>query len=499
MAEKKVIIVGGGTAGWLAALKIHWVYPQAEITLVASEEIGILGAGEGTVPLVTNFLSELGVSVSDIVNNCSGTLKLGIEFKNWQAGEGSFLHGFGSTEPLNHFPTEVTPDVIESIHTLYKNLDDITFNAKLIAGKKVPYSFANALNFGGKPEDSMDWHGHPALHFDANKLAEYLKTLAVSRGITYIDAKATEFKLTPTQEIYAVALDNGSTLATDFVVDCSGFARLVVGGVYQEEWVSYSDKLPVDTAIPFFIPHNNDVAPSTEAIAMKYGWVWKIPVQDRYGCGYVFDSYYIDKEGALSEAEEYFGRPLHSPREFKFNAGRYKNTLVKNCLALGLAQSFIEPLEATSIYVTCAVINTFCRSNALNTWDSKYSANQVNTEYASLMQDISEFIHLHYITNRTDTQFWRDFATKQPLSDAVNRAVQKLKRDPSAELEAGLGSAFPNYSWVLLLRGLGRAEYSTTPTEDGEAYCRALETNQNNMVRACMTHKEFIEYVRGGK
>ena len=497
MDNKNILVVGGGTAGWLAALKLQLFYPQTKITLVASEEIGILGAGEGTVPLVTTFLNELGISVSDIVKNCSGTIKLGIEFKNWQEGEGSFLHGFSVTDPLDHFPKDIVLDVIESIHSRYKHLDDITFNAKLIANKKTSFSFSNTLNFNGPPEDSLNWYGQPALHFDANKLAAYLKDTAVSRGITYIDAKVTEFKLTETQEISAVALANGSTVETDFVVDCSGFARLVVGGVYKEEWISYSDKLPVDTAIPFFIPHDNDVAPSTEAIAMKYGWVWKIPVQDRYGCGYVFDSNYTDKEAALAEAEEYFGIPLSSPREFKFNAGRYKNTLVKNCLALGLAQSFIEPLEATSIYVTCAVLNSFCYNNGLHTWDSKYLSKRVNTDYANLMYDIAEFIHMHYITNRKDTAFWRDFSAKHPLSKQVLETIEQLKQNPSAELSGELGAAFPNYSWVLLLRGLGHITYTTPPTENGEAYCTALETNQNNMVRMCMTHKEFIEYSQG--
>ena len=497
MDNKNILVIGGGTAGWLAALKLQLVYPETKITLVASEEIGILGAGEGTVPLVANFLNELGINISDIVSNCSGTLKLGIEFKNWQEGEGSFLHGFGVTNPLNHYPEDVDPSVIDRIHTRYNHLDDITFNAKLVASKKVPFSFANTLNFNGPPEASMLWHGQPALHFDANRLAAYLKSLAVSRGIIYVDAKATEFKLTSTQEIYAVVLDNTQTISTDFVVDCSGFARLVVGGVYQEKWISYSDKLPVDTAIPFFIPHDNDVAPSTEAIAMKYGWVWKIPVQDRYGCGYVFDSSYINKEEALAEAEEYFGISLSSPREFKFNAGRYQNTLVKNCLALGLAQSFIEPLEATSIYVTCAVLNSFCHNNGLHTWDSKYLTKRVNTEYSDLMNDISEFIHLHYITNRKDTAFWRDFSTKHPMSKQVLETVERLKQSPSAELSEGLGASFPNYSWVLLLRGLGHIKYGMPPTENGDAYCDALEANQNNMRRACMTHKEFIDYSRG--
>lgn len=496
MRTTNVTIVGGGTAGWLAALRIHHAYPYAKITLIASEEIGILGAGEGTVPLVTKFLGDLGISISDVVKNCSATLKLGILFKNWCDGTGEYLHNFAPSETLNELSSGVNAEIVEYVVTKYKHLDDINFSAKLAKKKKAPYTFIDTLSFAfNTPEQSMTCHSFPALHFDANKLAAYLKQVAIHRGIRNVDAKVVSFRTNAAKEVYAVEIEGGPDIPTDFLVDCSGFARLGLGKLHNEEWVSYSDKLPVDTAVPFFIPHNNDVAPVTEAIAMKYGWVWKIPVRDRYGCGYVFDSAHINKEEALAEAENYFGMSLVSPKEFKFSAGRYKNTLVKNCLALGLAQSFIEPLEATSIYVTCNVLNSFCHANALNTWDSKFTQDEVNEPYGILMNGVATFVHLHYITNRKDTAFWREFSSKYPLLEETETVITALKNHPKAELPFELGMVFAEQSWVKILSGLGRVEYGFPITKEAETYCAALEKNQNNVVRSCMGHQEFIEYL----
>jgi tryptophan halogenase len=203
------------------------------------------------------------------------------------------------------------------------------------------------------------------------------------------------------------------------VIDCTGFSRKIIGQVFKEEWVNYKDSLPVDRALPFFISNNTEkIPPYTEAIAMKYGWVWKIPVQGRYGCGYVFDSDYVSDEEIKKEIVETFG-DVEIPRFFSFKAGYFKNTWVKNCVALGLSSGFIEPLEATSIWVTIASLNIMLRDCEQGFFGNEQSKVFYNNKIRKLNEQIKDFIQLHYITKRNDSPFWKEYQTKNKIATSI--------------------------------------------------------------------------------
>jgi tryptophan halogenase len=371
----KYIILGGGTAGWLTALYLNKHFPIDEVTVVASSEIGILGAGEGTTPVFMEYLDEVGITEAELVSNCKATLKTGIKFTNWNSNGEHYFHNF--------------------------------------------------------------WDDKYALHFDASLLAKYLQDVATNRGIKLID-----------DEVIKVLLDDGNitTLVTpsgpvtgDFFFDCSGFKRLLIGGIYKSEWEEYD--MPCKRAIPFFLPNDNTNLPDyTESVAMKYGWIWKIPVQGRYGCGYVFDSTMATDEDAAQEIRDYLGHDFKSPRTFNFSAGAYKQVWINNCMAVGLSSGFIEPLEATSIWIQILALRLFVQN--------RDNPVKVNNDVKELNEDILSFLYFHYLSQRTDTEFWKDFQTNNYMPEKLLNRTKNSAKEYSFNL-------FPDKSWDAIASGIG--------------------------------------------
>lgn len=370
----KYIILGGGTAGWLTSLYLNKHFPDDEVTVVASSEIGILGAGEGTTPAFMEYLDEVGITEAELVSNCKATLKTGIKFTNWNGDDEHYFHNF--------------------------------------------------------------WDNKYALHFDASLLAKYLQDVAVSRCIKLID-----------DEVIKVLLDDGNitTLVTpsgpvtgDFFFDCSGFKRLLIGEIYKSEWEEYG--MPCKRAIPFFLPNDNTNLPDyTESVAMKYGWIWKIPVQGRYGCGYVFDSNMTTDEEATQEIKDYLGHDFISPKTFNFNAGAYKQVWINNCMAVGLSSGFIEPLEATSIWIQILALRLFVQN--------RDNPAKVNNDVKELNEDILSFLYFHYLSQRKDTKFWSDFEYNNYMPEKLLNRLRKQDIQYSFNL-------FPEKSWDAITSGI---------------------------------------------
>jgi tryptophan halogenase len=358
---KKYTIVGGGTAGWLTALYVKKKCPEYDVTVIASSEIGILGAGEGTTPNFVSFLELIDIPVNDIIEYAKGTFKNGIKFTNWN-GDGKNYH-----------------------HFFQVHYDQII----------------------------KETNGKVALHFDANLLAKYLQSVGLKRGIELIDDEVVGINTDSDGYISDFKLKSGLTTTTDFVFDCSGFRRLIIGNFYKSKWNSYKDYLPVNRAMPFFLQNDSgDLPPYTESIAMKYGWMWKIPVKGRYGCGYVFDSSYVSDEEIKAELEKYLGHEINSPRMFSFEPGCYEDICIKNCIAIGLSAGFVEPLEATSILVSILMLRNW--NNIKTEIENKNSTEiEILNMYSKrINKDILNFIHFHYLTKRNDSKFWTDFSTK---------------------------------------------------------------------------------------
>lgn len=343
---KKVVIVGGGTAGWLTALCVEKFWENTEVTLIASSKIGILGAGEGTTPNFPGIISKLAINEEDFIKKTGCTKKYGIDFVNWRGDNHRFNHNF--------------------------------------------------------QKDARQY----AFHFDASLVAKYFQEIGIERGITHIDSFVKGFN-EDENGITQIILEDDTTVDCDFVFDCTGFQRMIIGKHFKTKWISYKEDLPCDSAFAFFLPQTNPNIGNektwTKGIAMKNGWIWGAPLQHRWGCGYVYSSAHATFEEVLKETEEYYQQPINVVKQFKFDAGTYEKFWVKNSVAIGLAGSFLEPLEATSLMTTIMFIRCLMNLN----WDEK-NRDEFNGRMLNVNEQNMLFIRHHYHCDRDDTQFWRD-------------------------------------------------------------------------------------------
>ena len=500
-----IVILGGGTAGWLTALLVKQFYPTDNITVVESKDIGVLGAGEGTVPHFIQVLDFLGIPVSDLVKQTKATLKLGIEFRNWHGDGTSYHHMFQASPDLNWHACDTTfKGFMMDAVSVCKDVEvsDAYLHTKLTKESKVPFAYANNLFAQDQdPITRLNNYGSFGLHFDARLLADYLCSYATRNGIRHVIGNVQEVK-GDDKEVTGLVLEE-RTIPCDFIFDCSGFARLVVGKHFKSEWISYTEQMPLDTAMPFFIPHDDkNIKPQTTAIAMKYGWVWQIPVQGRYGCGYVFDSSYITEEEALLEVKEIFGE-VESPRTFKFKAGMYKDTYVGNSLAVGLAQGFIEPLEATSIWTSCVNLIQFLRNDGINSKAQAFR-DAYNEQCYDRNHEVVEFLHLHYLTKRNDSDFWKNFKNKTVTPERLQKKLALWKDMPITEFDR-FGELFLTSSWIQVANGTRVVSAEESKRHANMLYIphrlkqryALVEQNQADVIKGCLTHEELISFLKG--
>jgi tryptophan halogenase len=364
---KKVVIIGGGTAGWLTALAVNKFWKNTNVTLIESSKIGILGAGEGGTPNFGKMLSLLNINQKEFFKRTKSTVKGGLHLYNWT----------GQNELSKH------------------------------------------LFFGDEPNEVNKSY---AYHFDARLVAEYFKEIAISRGVEWIDGEVGDIKK-ENDKITELQLKDGRVVELDFVFDCSGFAKIIIDGVHKEEWISYSDYLMMNKAIVFFLPQEKQLQMKdktyTEMTSMNCGWMFRIPLQHRWGCGYVFNDKYITVENAKSEVEKYLGKEVTLQKVFDFNPGTYKRSWIGNSISIGLSYGFIEPLEATSLMSTIMQLKKLIDVNFDEGDVDKYNmwCYQINEQNLN-------FIRYHYLCERDDTQFWKD-CTSTPIPSKLKKILDK--------------------------------------------------------------------------
>ncbi len=516
--EKKkfnFIVVGGGTAGWLTALFIKNQYPWTNVTVIASEEIGILGAGEGTTPHFVNFLNRLGITVSDIVKNANGTIKNGIKFDNWKGVNDSYFHGFWELPDLNVFTnTDLEDDGISSLilEQIAKgeSIDDVMFTAQSSKNNLVNFAPNTSMSLKGEhPLEHFNDLSNYGLHFDAKLLAKYLKKVSMYRGIKFIDSKISKINSDKEGFIESVLTERGDNLNCQFIFDCTGFAREIIGKHFNTEWVSYSDKLPMKKALPFILPiDENVIPPYTESTALKYGWMWKIPVQTRYGCGYVFDSDYIDEEQAKNEIREIYGQDVEFGNLFSFEAGRYKETWVKNCVAIGLSAGFVEPLEATSIWTSITSLRQYLINNLGAIERNKFYIDRFNTKINKFHDDTKDFIYLHYYTTRNDSDFWKEFKSKHTPTENIQKYIDYCKETlPERDFIHSINQAYGSASFYPISHGIGlfskeiafiliNSIYSDIRRDAASAKIKSYLLNMHLNLKTLTDHAEFLRYIK---
>ena len=436
--KKRITIVGGGTAGWLTALHINKLFKgDANITLIESSDIGILGAGEGSVPHLITFLENLDIDINEVIEQTNGTHKIGVSFENWNGDGRKYMHEFFSID------TEFTYTDEYFMGFLLNSGKDLNSE---VAAKVLAYNNKAPIDKLKKP-----YTGY-SIHFDSQLMANFLKKKALERGVKLIDGIVTEIGHNNLNYITALKLESNEIVETDFVFDCSGFKRLIVGKFFESNWVSYKDRLKVNTALPFQLEQSTKyIEPYTKAIAMDYGWVWQIPLQHRIGCGYLFDSTLIDMDSAKDEIRKHFDTDIEFGNPIKFEAGYYGQTWINNCIAIGLSAGFSEPLEATSLLMTTYSLELL----KLN--DLKYitqdSIEKYNTTVFQTNADIIDFLQLHYFTKRNDTSFWNEDYLRGSQSIQLRENGFLLKE--SMDILNNPLSIFTRYSWMLIAHGIG--------------------------------------------
>ena len=505
--NKEVLVVGGGTAGWLTALMINRSTPFANITVVESQEIGILGAGEGSTPQLVELFSYLNIPLSDLILNCDATIKNGIRFTNWNNSDDFFYHGFrvndndlGSKFLDSQFVS--TSSLLTMSLILNNRINEVDFTEKISEKNKVPFI----------PKDKKEEMGildyenisKFSIHFNASKLANRLKEIGIDRGIKVVDGIIKDVVLNDTGHIDSISLVDGNIIKSDFVFDCTGFHRFIIGKVFNSKWKSYKDFLPSDSAVPFFIEMSEEIPPYTEAIAMRYGWMWKIPLQNRFGCGYVYDSSLISEADAVKEIEEYLGyEPVYPRKEkggFKFSAGCYEESWIKNCVAVGLAANFVEPLEATSIWVSILGLSQILGSPDWILSDSDEIRKHFNDSIVSINNEVASFIYFHYMTNRKDTEFWQKFSYEN-APDYLKGKLDLWKHRLPNKLDSG--ERWPVRSWFVVGSHQGTINKSVADLYiDSErrsdalsAYLKSIEY-QEGKASMCVSHNEFLESLK---
>jgi len=413
--DRNIAILGGGNAGWLTALFCKQIFPKSNILVIENENIGPIGVGEATTPHFVDFLRDLNINLRELIKETSATIKNGISFENWNGDQKKYFHGFRETGVLDNFNVEpyfgnnCIDFYYKSLILKKLDLNEFTYPAKLSYNKKVNL---NNLNF--------------ALHFDAGKMTNYLKRVGVRRGITYVNDNFKKVTCDSDQYINSIVCEKNKYFV-DFVFDASGLNRLLIKNHFNVKWNSFRESLPMKKAIPFHLKSKEQINPYTSAIALPHGWMWNVPLQSRIGAGYVFDSNYIDENQAQKEVEEFLNEKVEVRKVIDFESGCFEKFWVNNCMAVGLASSFVEPLESTSLYLTVTqlklipfyVNHMFTKNN--------FGYDQFNSIMLNSMKDIVNFIYLHYCTQREDSLFWKEFKDKTKPPEKFSTLFNRIK------------------------------------------------------------------------
>ena len=441
----RVVIVGGGTAGWMAAAALRALLPtRTAVTLVESEEIGVVGVGEATLPSLRAFNERLGIDEAEFMAATKATYKLGIDFRDWARIGDAYMNPFGT------HGREV--DGI-SFHQLWARTRDEpgslpleAYSLPIVAGRMARFAPASKEALG------LAAYGY-AYHFDATLFAPFLRRLAEERGASRIEGRIVDVSLDAQNgDVSSVRLEDGRTVEGDLFIDCSGFRSLLLGETLEEPWEDWSRWLPCDRAIAVPCRGNGTLLPYTTATAMEAGWRWRIPLQHRVGNGYVYCSEHVDDDDARTaflaalEAE-----PLAEPRLLRFRAGRRRRSWVRNVVGGGLASGFLEPLESTSIYLVQVAIHNLIQLFPIAGGISAAARDQFNAQIDLEYDRIRDFLILHYqATQRDDSPFWRRMRNSE-IPDTLRARMELFRRRGRVPFHAqGL---FPEPSWVAVYAG----------------------------------------------
>ena len=470
---KNICIIGAGTAGLISALMLKQSL-NVNITIIKSDKIGIIGVGEGSENKFTQFLKFCNIDKEEIIKETGATLKYGILFKNWT--DKDFIH-------------EVSPEIFNIKKEQYLAGFGYAIANNLPQSK---YTQINQL----KDNKVVHQYISDQFHFNTFKLNNYLIKKCRERNIDIIE-----------DEITSIEIKNKNIISLNkkykfnFYIDATGFKKLLIkklGG----KWKSYSKYLPMNEAIAFATKTTSKYPAYTLARAMKAGWMWRIPVQDRWGNGYVFDNRYINAQQAKQEVEEYLGYEIEIGKNIKFNAGATDKTWIGNCVAMGLSANFIEPLEASSI--GSCIQQSFLLINHLPNYNST-AIEEYNKSCTALFENIRDFVLMHYLCGKKNSRFWKDLSIKIPNNLKLNLKKWKDRLPVSEDFKSNY-VLFYETNFALFLKELNlikinkikyeyKSKINKIDQKDIENFYKIFYKHKQNLIDHKKYIKEINEYV----
>jgi tryptophan halogenase len=492
---KQIVIVGGGAAGWMTAAALsRVVQPQdVSLTLVESEEIGIIGVGEATIPDMLQFNLFLGIAEDELMRATQATFKLGIEFVDWSKKGSRYFHPFGfhgvDIDGLDFHQYWLRCRANGHAHSL----GDYCLTE--IVARKNKFGFPDT-RVPGAPASYLRY----AYHFDAALYAGFLRRLAESRGVRRVEGKVREvLRDSVSGDLTGVALEGGESVTGEFFIDCSGFRSLLLDKTLGVPWVDWRRWLPCDAALAVACEHDGPPRPYTRSTAKTAGWQWKIPTQRRTGNGHIYCSEFMSEdEATTSLMDDLDGKPMGMPRLIRFATGHRQKFWEKNCVAIGLSAGFLEPLESTSLYLIRQGISRF-----IALFPDASQPPVFRDEYNRWMrkdfEQVRDLLVFHYYANARDEPFWRH-CRHIDVPDTLRRRLDLFSE--GGRFLRYEGELFPSASWVAVMLGQGvvpRAVdplVATRPVADIEAKLGLLRQAMNEFADTLPSHEAALARFR---
>jgi tryptophan 7-halogenase len=488
---RSIVIVGGGTAGWMTAASLSKFLKglNCNIRLIESEQIGTIGVGEATIPPIMHFIRGAGIDENDLVRKTQATFKLGIEFKDWTRVGHRYIHPFGHTG-FDVGPVAFSAYWLEAFREgKASRLDEYSLEATAAYAAK----FMRPVQAANSPLEKITY----ALHFDASLFARYLRTIAEAGGVIRTEGKVQAVALQPDNGfIRALTLESGEQVEADLYIDCSGFRGVLIEGALHTGYEHWNHWLPCDRAAAVPCQRTGALSSYTRVTAKAAGWQWRIPLQHRIGNGYVYGSNFISDEQAQTELlSSIEGKAFADPLKLQFATGRRKRFWSKNCVAIGLSAGFLEPLESTSIHFIqrgIALLLSCFPDRNFNTAD----IDRYNKIVASEYERVRDFLVLHYsTTERDDSEIWR-YCRSIKKPDTLRERIELFQS--FGRLIREDNELFPMQSWLYVLVGQNIMPQNDDPLVNILDPRQVIDSLNNirSVVRQCAAampqHEDFI-------
>jgi tryptophan halogenase len=504
---RRIVIVGGGTAGWLTAAYLARALAAqteggASITLVESPDIGILGVGEGTFPSIRNTLQRIGLDEAAFMADCNATFKQGIHFAHWRHAPGEA----GRDHYFHPFQTALQPDDLDLLpYWLIGHAPEgLDWDEAAIVQKDIADRFLGPK----RPIDQP--YGGPlnyAYHFDATRFAKLLRWAATQLGVVHVEDTVARVTQAENGDIVSITTRDHGDFCADLFIDCSGFRAELIGKTLQSPFVSCRDVLFCDRAVAMQVPYDRPDAPIpcyTISTAQKAGWTWDIGLDQRRGIGHVYSSSHMSDDEAETVIRRYIGRAAEGRdvRSFKFEGGYRPASWVKNCVAVGLSGGFFEPLEATGIVF--AEVSAVLIAN-LFPWagEMESAARQFNRIMTQRYERAVDFLKMHYcLSRRTDSDFWRDNVNPATFPDSLKDYLDRWRTRPPSPMDFDMNyHTFGSASWQFVLYGMGfktdisarAAVYSQK--QRARAQFAEIRRQAGQAIQALPTHRALIDHL----